>query len=550
MHTLSKIHLSAYETLIEKALAELTENDVPTRIWKKDHTVWKPDPEEIVNRLGWLDSPAAMQDEVGRFDALRETLLDEGYTDVLLLGMGGSSLAPDVFSRVFGPVVDDGLQLAVLDSTDPGAVQAHAARLNLERTLFIVATKSGSTAETLSFFKYFYARTVETLGEEGAGAHFVGITDPGSKLETLGNDLNFRTLFLNDPELGGRYSVLSYFGLVPAALVGLDVARLLERALDMRAACGPDAPVEENPAVYLGVVMGELAKAGRDKLTLFLSPPVAPFADWVEQLIAESTGKSGTGILPVVGEPPPPPDVYGEDRLFVQISLPDEEPIDERLEVLAIQGHPVVRISLEDRYDLGAQFFLWELATAVAGARLGIHPFNQPNVEAAKVQARRFIQAYEELGELPAAETAPLTEDALREFLAQARPGDYISVQAYVQPMPETDAALQILRSRLLKATHLATTVGYGPRFLHSTGQLHKGDAGNGLFIQLTSQPEEKLPIPDAPGSSSSALSFGVLKLAQARGDYAALQEVDRRVIHFDLGTDVLENLGVLLNFV
>jgi hypothetical protein len=285
-------------------------------------------------------------------------------------------------------------------------------------------------------------------------------------------------------------------------------------------------------------------------LTLFLSPSVAPFADWLEQLIAESTGKSGTGILPVVGEPPVPPAVYGEDRLFVQLSLPDEAPIDERLEVLALQGHPVVRLVLADRYDLGAQFFLWELATAVAGARLGIQPFNQPNVEAAKVQARRFIQAYEESGELPAAETAPLTEDVLQEFLAQAEPGDYISVQAYVQPTPETDAALQALRSRLLKSTHLATTIGYGPRFLHSTGQLHKGDAGNGLFLQLTSQPEDDLPIPDAPGSATSSLSFGVLKLAQARGDYAALQEVDRRVLHFDLGTDVLENLSALLSFV
>jgi hypothetical protein len=305
----------------------------------------------------------------------------------------------------------------------------------------------------------------------------------------------------------------------------------------------------QNPAARLGVIMGELAKVGRDKLTLFLSPAVAPFADWVEQLIAESTGKSGTGILPVVGEPPAPPAVYGDDRLFVDLSVPGDDPMDDRLDALAAAGHPLVQFSLDDRYDLGAHFFLWELATAVAGARLGIQPFNQPNVEAAKVQARRFIRAYEEEGELPEAETAPLTEAALQDFLAQTESGDYISLQAYVQPTPATDAALQTLRQQLLEATHLATTVGYGPRFLHSTGQLHKGDAGNGLFIQLSSHPDTDLDIPDEPGEPASSISFGVLKLAQARGDYEALREADRRVIHFDLGTEVLGGLGKLIDF-
>lgn len=540
---LSKLaDLQHYHTAVETALADMTADRILPRIWARDHTVWRPDPTEISDRLGWLDIAGRVQEDIPRFTALRDTLLAEGYTHALLLGMGGSSLAPAVFGEVFADA-RPGLQLAVLDSTDPGAVIAHAIRLNPCRTLFIAATKSGRTVETLSFLKYFYTLVAKTLGTADAGEHFIAITDAGSHLDALATRLAFRETFLNDPTLGGRYSVLSYFGMVPAALAGLDVRLLLDRALAMMAACGPEVPAPENPAAWLGAVLGELALAGRDKLTLVASPEIAPFGDWIEQLVAESTGKEGKGILPVVAEPLGAPDVYGDDRLFVHLRLANDTRHDAALAALAQAGHPVVRVPLRDRYDLGKQVFLWELATAVAGARLDIQPFNQPNVESAKVIARRMVAAYEATGSLPPGKYAPLTAGALDEFLAQAQPGAYIALQAYVQPTPEISAALQSLRLRLRERTHLATTVGYGPRFLHSTGQLHKGDAGHGLFIQFISPTVHDVPIPDAPGATESSITFGILKQAQALGDAQALRDAGRRVICFDLGTDEVSGL-------
>jgi hypothetical protein len=453
-------------------------------------------------------------------------------------------LAPELFGKVFAQA--RGLSLAVLDSTDPGAVLAQAERLDPTRTLFVVATKSGGTAETLSFFKFFYNWVVDALGTDRAGEYFVAITDPGSKLVDIAERYDFRAVFLNDPNIGGRFSVLSYFGLLPATLAGVDVARLLDRAMAMMRDCGPDVAATENPGAWLGAVLGELARSGRDKVTFAITPAVASFGDWVEQLIAESTGKEGVGILPVVGEPLGDVGIYGAGRLFVHLRLAGDETHDTGLAALKAAGHPVVRFDLRDVYDLGGQFFLWELATAVAGYRLSINPFNQPNVESAKVQARKMITKYKEEGALPAVESAPLTGEALKSFLAQANQGDYIVLQAYVRPTDETGAALAAMRLKLRDKLRLATAVGYGPRFLHSTGQLHKGDAGNGLFIQFTHDPPQDVAIPDEVGKPESSISFGVLIAAQALGDRQALLDNDRRVIRFHLGDDVVGGLNEL----
>jgi glucose-6-phosphate isomerase len=539
-------HLGPHRAALENALTEIVEERIMERIWAGDYTVWKDTPDGISDRLGWLHSPEVMREKVPELEAFAGSVRAEGYTDVLLLGMGGSSLAPEVFAKTFTGKPGS-LSLAVLDSTDPGVVLAHAERLDFNRTLFVVSTKSGTTVETLSFFKFFYNRTVEALGAAEAGKHFAAITDPGSKLAKLAADLGFRDTFLNDPNIGGRFSALSYFGLVPAALVSVDVARLLDRAIDAAHACEACVDAEENPGAWLGAILGELARRGmRDKVTFVLSPPIASFGDWVEQLIAESTGKEGKGILPVVGEPPGPPEVYGDDRLFVYIRLDHDDTHDAAIDALQAAGHPVVRIRQHERYGLGAQFFVWELATAVAGQRLGINPFDQPDVEAAKRLARAAVDAYKSTQTLPHIPSAPLTDAALRAFLAPARAGDYIALQAFIQPTPEADAALQALRVRLRERYKLATTVGYGPRFLHSTGQLHKGDAGNGLFVQFTADDPRDADIPDEAGKPDSSISFGVLKAAQALGDYQALQKAGRRVIRFHLGADAPGALACL----
>jgi len=467
-----------------------------------------------------------------------------GYTQVLLLGMGGSSLAPEVFRKTFG-VKKGFLDLAVLDSTDPGAVHHHEKSLDLGKTLFIVSTKSGGTVETLSFFKYFYNKMIEAVGKEDAGKHFIAITDPGSKLEELASTFDFRKIFLNDPNIGGRYSALSFFGLVPAALIGVDLHSLLERAITMACNCEScNCPVNgNNLGAQLGTILGESAKAGKDKVTFIMSPSIDSFGDWVEQLIAESTGKNEKGILPVVGEPVGAPDVYGDDRLFVYLKLEDDNANDTAVDNLAKAGHPVLRVVLRDLYDLGAQIFLWEMATIVAGQRLGINPFDQPNVETAKVIAREMVTAYHKEGALPKSEPAPFDATTLKDFLSSAKPGDYFAVQAYITPTKEINAALQELRLILRDTYRLATTIGFGPRFLHSTGQLHKGDAGSGLFIQLTSTSMDDAAIPDEPDSQNSSMTFGILKTTQALGDKKALLDAGRRVVHFQLSEAVQDDI-------
>lgn len=561
-----EMKLGAYVTAVDAARLRLREERVMDRIWNFDHTVWADQPDEITNRLGWLHAPDRYTEGLERLQHLVRRSREDGYTQVLLLGMGGSSLAPEVFRKTFG-VAPDHLDLAVLDSTDPGAVLAYDAALDPAKTLFIVATKSGGTAETLSFFKFFYNRTAAAVGKEAAGQHFVAITDPGSKLETMASEYGFRATFLNDPNIGGRYSALSFFGIVPAALLGVDVARLLERASTMAVNCSRyNCPSQgNNLGGIIGAILGELANAGRDKVTFITSPAIASFGDWVEQLIAESTGKHGKGILPVVGEPVGGPAVYHNDRVFFYLRLKGDDSHDTAVAVLAEAGHPTITLHLADLYDLGGQFFLWEMATAVSGFFLGIQPFDQPNVESAKVQARKMIAAYQETGKLPElpvalsgdgmtvygdAVNASTPMDAFRAFIDGARQGDYVSFHAYVQPTVETTAALAALQAAVRDSKRLATTVGYGPRFLHSTGQLHKGDSGNGLFVQFTATMPQDVMIPDQAGETASTMSFGTLKLAQALGDRRALLDADRRVLCIDLGVDVpgtLEKLAAAL---
>ena len=546
------------QAAVEATLARMDQEQVIERIWAGDHTVWKPEPTEISDRLGWLRVAEAMESQVDELDRLAAAARAAGYTQALLLGMGGSSLAPEVLSKTFDAGAGH-LKLEVLDSTDPGAVLRAAERLDPRRTLYIVATKSGGTVETFSFFKYFYNQVAAAVGASQAGAHFIAITDPGSYLAGIAGRLGFRACLLNDPNIGGRYSALSYFGLAPAALAGIEVRRLLQRAQAMMRVCA-SGPAAENDAARLGAFMAETAACGQDKLTLIVAPTVCTFGDWAEQLIAESTGKDEKGILPVVGEVVGAPEEYGADRAFVYLQVEGDTTFETAVRALEFAGRPVARVRMQDRYDLGAQFWLWEMATAVAGWRLGIQPFDQPDVESAKLQARQMTAAYQREGRLPELTPALATEgvrvygnvrgaelgDAWASFLVQARPGGYIALQAYLPPSEAADASLVLLKTRLRQATGLAVTSGYGPRFLHSTGQLHKGDAGNGLFVQITAAPERDAPVPDEAGAMAAAISFGVLISAQALGDRQALLDAGRKVLRFHLESDPLVGLARL----
>lgn len=538
--------LGAYEDTAIQGIDELCRERILCRIWDHDYTVWQPKPTEITNRLGWLHVADVMSGKVAMLEQFTSEVLAEGFSQVLLLGMGGSSLAPELFERTFGrpsqppSMPYSYLDLLVLDTTDADAVRAVEDKLDLAHTLIIVATKSGGTVETLSAFKYFYNRLADLVGVDRAGHHFVGITDPRSKITELAAEYRFRNVFLNDPNIGGRYSALSYFGLVPAALVGVNLTELLERASAMAAngmLCDCNT-INENHAARLGAIMGKLAVEGRDKLTLVTSLALSSFGDWAEQLVAESLGKEGRGIVPIVGEPLAEAAAYGNDRLFVHMRLQGDRSYDAAVGALAAAGHPVVTLHLKDLYDIGGQFMLWELATAVAGYFLRVNPFDQPNVEEAKVKAREVVARYSAEGSLPTGDLAPSSAEALRQFLRQVRAGDYVAFQAYVPPTAATDKALLRLRERVRGMTGAATTVGYGPRFLHSTGQLHKGDRGNGLFVQFVSDAVTDVAIPDQAGAAESGISFDVLKKAQALGDAGALRDAGRRVLTLDVGED------------
>ncbi|MCK4893222.1 MAG: glucose-6-phosphate isomerase, partial [Calditrichia bacterium] len=500
-----QVYLSNYEEIINQSLQELKSENVLSRIWSIDYTLWKSDPREISNRLGWLKSPELMQSKISELSDFSQDIIKEKFTTAVLLGMGGSSLAPEVFRKTFG-IKRGYLDLIVLDSTDPGAVNDVYDRCDPSKTLFIVSTKSGGTVETLSFMKYFYNRVLQQLGENRIGKHFVAITDPGSGLEKIAKHLHFRRVFLNDPDIGGRYSVLSYFGLLPAALLGVDLEVLLARAAQEVEYDSPEQELQ-SPAAILGLIMGILAKQGRDKLTFIMSEKIQYFGSWVEQLIAESTGKEGRGILPVVGEEILDVRDYTADRIFVFIHLKADKSFEDTIKKFSLSGHPVMVIVLDDIYELGKEFFKWEIATVIAGWSLKINPFDQPNVESAKILARDMVKSYKESGMLKEGDPVYTTNQiqffgdvagkSVKEIfshLIDSKSIDetsdsnrsYIAIQAYIKPDSALNESLHHLRTLLQKKYRLATTVGYGPRFLHSTGQLHKGDAGHGIFIQLS----------------------------------------------------------------
>ena len=514
---------------IESALADLEQQKVISGIWSGDHTVWKPEPTEIANRLEWLQVTDDMRGQAPMLEAFAKEVRDAGFRHLVLLGMGGSSLGPEVLRQTFGSTPGYP-ELIVLDSTVPAWVQSVADAIDPAHTLFLVSSKSGSTTEPNMFYAYFRGLVELAVGREAAGQHFIAVTDPGTSLEQMGSEQGFRRVFLNPTDLGGRYSILSYFGLVPAAVIGLDILKLLDRADAMREQSAGSIPAHENPAAWLGVVMGVLANKGRDKLSLVTSPSISSFGLWVEQLIAESTGKEGKGIVPVAGEPLGPPDCYGDDRLFVYLRLDgdDNDESDEAIKAIESSGQPVVRLELLDNYDVGAEFFRWEMATAVAGSILGINPFDQPNVQAAKDMMESVLGQYESSGKLPAMEIP----GSLGELLAMGGTGDYLAIMAYLPQTPGIDSALDSLRAKVKETHHIATTMGYGPRFLHSTGQLHKGGPGSGLFLQLTAEHTEDLDIPGAP------FTFAVLADAQAVGDLQALRGAGRRAVRLDLGSD------------
>ena len=544
----TKLYLTNFQQLINPRLETLTEQKIIPRIWGKDYTVWKPNPDEITNRLGWLNIIEDMFKEVEQIENLVEQASRDGFTTILVLGMGGSSLAPELFSKIFSQDSQK-FKVHVLDTTDPDAILACKQQLKINKTLFIVASKSGKTVETLSLFKYYYNVIQKLNLKKHAGEHFVAITDPGSPLVEVAEHYHFRHIFLNNPNIGGRYSALSCYGLVPAAFAGINLHRLLENAKQMANLLKTEKPLEQNPAALLGAILGELSEHGLDKITFLLDSKIESFGDWVEQLIAESTGKEGKGIIPIVQEAIGKPDTYSEDRIFVFIGFTNTA-FSESINALFHKGHPVIQLTIENNYDIGGLFFLWEFVVAVAGHILQINPFNQPNVESAKILARQKIKEFQEKGQLPTTKSHPISPSKFKDFLSTTKPGEYIAIQAFVQPTNDVKNSLNLLRTALRDKYKVATTLGFGPRFLHSTGQLHKGGKPNGKFIQITSSPTNDLPIPDEAGTDKSSISFGTLKLAQALGDAEALQQSKRQVLCFHTENSRLDELNRLIDFI
>ena len=548
---------------VSAALENWDREDNTTRLWSGDSSLWTGADEN--DWLGWL----ALADGLGRSPQLEQLvgeIRQEGLSHLLLLGMGGSSLFPEVLAATFGR--QQGYpELHVLDSTDPAQILSFESRIDLLQTLFIVSSKSGSTLEPNILKRYFFEQVKQALGASEAGSRFVAITDPGSKLQAVAEREGFRSIFFGEPAVGGRYSALSNFGRVPAALMGLDVAEFIHRAGFMVQACKPQTPAYRNPGVALGVILGTLTKAGRDKLTLITSPELSALGAWLEQLLAESTGKDGKSIIPVEGEPMAPPRAYGKDRIFLHLRLDSgrERKQERAVEDLKQSGHPVIQISMADRYDLGQEVFRWEIATAVAGSLLEINPFNQPDVEASKTVARDLTQRYERVGSFPG-ETAFLSEGGislwadeenrsllsrvaganptaasiLRAHLGRLSPGDYFAILAYLEMSPLHQKLLQSLRRRVRDRIGAATCLGFGPRFLHSTGQAYKGGPNSGVFLQVTGGDPPDLPVP------GRKYTFGVVKDAQARGDFQVLSQRRRRALRVHLSAPVEKGLREL----
>ena len=549
---------------VKTATDDWRANGKVRRLWQRDATLWTGTDE--ANWLGWLDITEKQLAEHENLRKVAEDAKNSGFSDVLLLGMGGSSLCPEVLRMTYGKSAGYP-ELHVLDSTDPAQIKSFGDKIDPAKTLFIVSSKSGSTLEPNIFKQYFFERTKQAVGAEKAGSHFIAITDPGSKMQQVAETDKFRHIFPGVPSIGGRYSALSNFGMVPAAVMGLDTKKFLERTEEMVEACASCVPVEENPGVVLGLILGSAAKAGRDKVTIITSPGIYDLGAWLEQLLAESTGKQGKGIIPVDRESIGAPEVYGNDRVFAYLRLDSAPDAQQDAQVAALEkaGHPVVRIAVGDKYDVGQEFFRWEIATAVAGSILGINAFNQPDVEASKIATKSLTSEYEKSGSLPPEK--PILEDKgvklftdeknasdlakaagsdkslagyLKAHFGRIKAGDYFAVLGYIQMNEPHEKALQTIRHTLRDKKHVATCLGFGPRFLHSTGQAYKGGPNSGVFLQITCDDAKDLPVP------GQKYTFGIVKAAQARGDFQVLAERGRRALRVHLGADLESGLRTL----
>jgi transaldolase / glucose-6-phosphate isomerase len=533
----------ALEGPVSMALDEWTAGNKVRRLWARDATLWTGADE--ASWLGWLTVPGEQLARVDQLLSASGEARAAGFTHVLVLGMGGSSLCPDVLKGTFGRVAG-APELFVLDSTDPGQILETERKIDLARTLFIVSSKSGSTLEPNLFKQYFFERAGQVVGAERAGSRFVAITDPGSQLEKVATAERFRRVVAGVPSIGGRYSALSDFGMLPAAIAGLDVTRVLGHAAAMAERCGARVPLVDNPGARLGIALGVLGRHRRDKVTLIMSPGIFDLGIWLEQLLAESTGKGGRGLIPIDREPLGPPAVYGDDRVFVYlrlVSAPDRGQ-DAAVAALESSGQPVIRVAVPDPYHLGAEFFRWEFATAVAGAVLGVNPFDQPDVEASKVATRALTDEYETSGALPAESPLrvddPACDRAVKAHLETVTPGDYVAFLAYVPMNAAHEAELGAIRKAVRDRRRVATCLGFGPRYLHSTGQAYKGGPPSGVFVLITCDDAVDLPVP------GRRYSFGLVKAAQALGDLRVLQARGRRTLRVHLGRDVKAGLAQL----
>ncbi len=567
----TSIYSAEYSGTIQETLEGFEKENAIGRMWDKDAGLWKSDPAAdkiIKNALGWLRVPELVRSHGAELKAFAEKVKADGFEHVLVMGMGGSSLCVEVLNQT-NPAVPGFPKLLVLDSTVPATIRRIEGQINPAKTLFVVSSKSGTTTEPSVFYAYFFDKVKQVKGDQ-AGENFVAITDPGTKMEADAQRDKFRHIFLNPSDIGGRYSALSYFGMVPAALKGLDVAALLDHALIVVGQCSPEAPIRSNPGASLGAAMGALAQAGRDKVTLITPQPLPSLGLWIEQIIAESTGKEGKGILPVAGEPVGKPEVYGRDRVFIQVRTSQSPPIADCPDLMALSdaGHPVIDLILDGPIDIGAEFFRWEVATPLAGKVIAINPFDQPNVQESKDNTKELLEKYRKDGSLTdlatVAEFDGLTLKAddgnkdqllqavggksgrdlfvgvLRAHFARVKPGDYVAITQYVDETPARDEAILKLRRHLRDALKVATTTGYGPRFLHSTGQLHKGGSDAGVFLQLTADDGADVPIPNFP------CGFATLVKAQSLGDFQSLASRHRRAISLHLGGDVEKGLATL----
>ncbi len=558
------------DAAVKKNLDDWRASGKAKRLWQQDASLWTG--EDEAKWLGWLGITDEQLANSAKLKAFADEVKSLGFSDILLLGMGGSSLCPEVLALTFAQTPGFP-RLHILDSTDPAQIRSVEKKVDLARTLFIVSSKSGSTLEPNIYKQYFFERVLQPVGnnKDQAGSRFIAITDPGSKMQLVAERDRFRHIFYGLPSIGGRYSALSNFGMIPAAAMGLDTGKFLDRTKGMVEACKPSVPVEQNPGVMLGLIMGAAATMGRDKITLITSPGIADLGAWLEQLIAESTGKLGKGIIPVDREDIGAPDVYGNDRIFAYLRLDSAPDVaqDAKVAVLEKAGQPVVQIAVSDIYRLGQEFFRWEIATAVAGSILGINAFNQPDVEASKIVTKQLTSAYENSGSLPPEK--PILEEAgfklftddknaaalsqaagpdrslknyLRAHLGRLGAGDYFAVLGYVEMNAEHESLLQALRTTVRDRKRVATCLGFGPRFLHSTGQAYKGGPNSGVFLQVTCDDAQDLPVP------GQKYTFGVVKAAQARGDFQVLADRNRRALRVHLGSDVKAGLTKLAELV